>query len=119
MASVRTGAEDGGRILTAGAGAKGDLERVKAFAAKIGAELCATRKTVDLGLLPYSAQVGLTGRAVAPRLYLAVGVSGAVQHLAGMELSGTVIAVDPDPNAPIFSFADYGFLMRAGDLPLH
>ena len=65
---------------------------------------------VDNGVLPYAMQVGLTGKTVSPPVYIAVGVSGAVHHIAGMERSGTVIAINPDKNAPIFQYADYGIL---------
>lgn len=118
MASVRTEDAGGERIVAVGYGAVKALPRIQSFASSIGAEICASRKAVDAGILPYEAQVGLTGKTVSPRLYLAVGISGAVQHLSGMSRSGCVIAVNPDPAAPIFSFADYGFVMRAEDLPV-
>jgi len=60
--------------------------------------------------MPYNMQVGLTGKTVSPIVYIAVGVSGAVHHIAGMQKSGTVIAINPDKNAPIFDYADYGIL---------
>ena len=111
MATVRTENGDAGDVIvTAGFGVKDELARVKAFAASLGATLCATRKLVDGGYMDYETQVGLTGKRVAPPVYLALGVSGAVHHLAGMERSGTVIAINPDKNAPIFEYADYGIL---------
>ena len=67
-----------------------------------------TRKAVDNDILPYTMQVGLTGKTVSPPVYIAVGVAGAVHHIAGMQKSGTVIAINPDKQAPIFEYADYG-----------
>ena len=66
--------------------------------------------------MPYSIQVGLTGKTVSPPVYIAIGVSGAVHHIAGMHRAGTVIAINPDKNAPIFDYADYGILGRAEDV---
>ena len=71
---------------------------------------------MDLDLLPYDCQVGLTGKTVNPAVYLAIGISGAVHHLAGMKQSGTVIAVNPDPEAPIFDYADYGIVGTAEEV---
>lgn len=116
MATVRTVQSAGDIVVTAGFGARGCLGQVKAFAASIGAELSATRKAVDHDLLPYAAQVGLTGRTVAPPVYLALGVSGAVHHIVGMQQSGTVIAVNEDRDAPIFDYADYGIVARVEDV---
>lgn len=94
----------------AGIGSKEGFEKLGAFAEKIGAALGASRNAVDLGFAPYSAQVGITGATVSPRLYLAVGISGAVQHLSGMSGAETVIAINQDPKAPIFQYADYGIV---------
>ena len=69
-----------------------------------------TRKMVDNDILPYTMQVGLTGKTVSPPVYIAVGVSGAVHHIAGMQKSGTVIAINTDKDAPIFDYADYGII---------
>lgn len=109
MATVRTVQQAAKPIILAvGAGVKTQLENARELARALGAELAASRAVVDAGLLPYEAQVGLTGKTVSPRVYLAVGISGAVHHIAGMRLSGTVIAVNPNKKAPIFNYADYG-----------
>lgn len=111
MATVRCDVEDVGEVIvTAGYGVKDMLDDVKVFADSISAELCATRRLVDNGYAPYDVQVGLTGKTVNPPVYVAIGVSGAVHHIAGMQRSGTVIAVNPDKNAPIFDYADYGII---------
>lgn len=110
MATVRTSGRSNDVLVAAGWGAKDCLDSVRAFADSLGAELVASRKMVDNGVLPYAMQVGLTGKTVSPPVYIAVGVSGAVHHIAGMERSGTVIAINPDKNAPIFQYADYGIL---------
>ncbi len=116
MATVRTAKAGENIVVTAGWGAKDSADVVCRFARSLGAELCASRKMVDMGLMPYETQVGLTGRKVCPKVYIAVGVSGAVHHIAGMDRSGTVIAINPDKNASIFSYADYGILEAAENL---
>lgn len=113
MATVRTVQAGAEIVVAAGFGAAESLDVVKAFANEIGGELAASRKAVDNGLLPYPCQVGLTGKTVSPAVYIAVGISGAVHHLVGMEHAGTVIAINPDPNAAIFEYADYGILADA------
>ena len=111
MATVRTDSGNSRDIIIAvGYGVASEIEQVKQFAREHDAELCATRRIVSDGILSYDAQVGLTGKTVSPPVYLAIGVSGAVQHLVGMQRAGTVIAVNPDPNAPIFEYADYGII---------
>lgn len=97
-------------IVSIGFGAKNCLENVKVFAERINAELGASRKMVDNGFMPYSSQVGLTGRTVSPTVFVAVGISGAVHHIVGFDRSGTVIAINSDKSAPIFDYADYGIV---------
>lgn len=110
MATVRTKRESSDIVVAAGFGAYECLEKVKRFAASLGADMAASRKAVDNGILPYDLQVGLTGKTVSPAVYIAIGVSGAVHHIAGMGKSGTVIAINPDKNAQIFDYADYGIV---------
>jgi electron transfer flavoprotein alpha subunit len=97
-------------LLSIGRGV-GDKENVAQFeelADKMGATLSVSRPLVDQGWMPNSRQVGQSGKTVKPKVYLAMGISGAVQHLAGMKTSGTIIAVNSDPEAAIFDVADYG-----------
>jgi electron transfer flavoprotein alpha subunit len=96
-----------------GIGDQENLKLVEDLAAALGAELAASRPICDAGWLPMERQVGSSGQTVAPKLYLAVGISGAIQHLVGMKAAGTVIAINKDPDAPIFEVADIGVV---GDL---
>jgi electron transfer flavoprotein alpha subunit len=91
-----------------GVGDKDDIPRFEALAERFGATLSVSRPLVDAGWMPSARQVGQSGKTVKPRVYLALGISGAVQHLAGMRTAETIIAVNTDPEAPIFSVADYG-----------
>ena len=117
MATVRTESNNIKDVVVAmGYGAKDSLNAVKTLAKKLNAMTVATRKMVDNGYLPYDMQVGLTGKTVSPPVYITVGVSGAVHHIVGMERSGTVIAINPDKDAPIFDYADYGILATAEEL---
>lgn len=117
MATVRTTVQGSDIIVAAGFGVKDDLVAVRVFADSLHADLAATRKMVDNGYLPYAQQIGLTGKTVSPTVYIALGLSGAVHHIVGMQRAGTVIAVNPDKNAPIFDYADYGIIGSVGDIP--
>ena len=91
-----------------GIGEKENLPRFEELADKMGATLSVSRPIVDAGWMPNARQVGQSGKTVKPKVYLALGISGAVQHLAGMKTSGTIIAVNSDPEAAIFNVAHYG-----------
>ena len=99
-----------------GVGKEDNLDTVKSFADAIGATLCCSRPVADKGWLPKSRQVGTSGKVVRPKVYIALGVSGAYQHLAGMRGADTIIAVNTDSAAPIFDVAHYGIVADMFDV---
>lgn len=118
MATVRTTQDSCDIVVAAGFGVKDCLDTVKTFANSINADLATTRKAVDNNIMPYSLQVGLTGKTVSPPVYIAIGVSGAVHHIVGMQAAGTVIAINPDKDAPIFDYADYGIIAKIEEMQI-
>ena len=119
FATVRTVKKEGADVIfSVGKGAVSELERIQKLAQKYGAEICCSRIVADSGKLPYEKQVGLTGRTVCPKVYVAFGISGAVQHTCAISGAGTVIAVNTDKNARIFDYADYGVIAEVKNVEL-
>ena len=118
LATVRCKTQGAGLVFGIGWGAREYADRIAALAEKYGAEVVSSRRVADAGILPYETQVGLTGKIIAPKVYVAFGVSGAVQHIVGIERAGTVIAVNKEKDAKIFDYADYGIAEDINDVGL-
>lgn len=117
MATIRTKTDGVSDVICAmGKGVKDSKDLIVSYAEARGWETACSRLAVDSEMFPYEKQVGMTGKTVSPSVYIAVGISGAVHHIAGMKQSGTVIAINPDKKAPIFDYADYGIVATAEEV---
>lgn len=112
MATVRTKSDSFDIIVSGGKGVADSIDKLRELADKLGAETGASRGLVDMNKMPYDKQIGLTGKTVSPKIYIAIGISGAIHHTCAVEGSTTVIAINPDKDARIFDYADYGIVER-------
>lgn len=110
MATVRIKSESSDIIVSGGKGVADNIEKLYELSKKLGAEIGASRGLVDMNKVPYDKQIGLTGKTVSPKIYIAIGISGAVHHTCAIEGSTTVIAINPDKDARIFEYADFGIV---------
>ena len=110
MATVRTTSDFADIIVSGGKGVANKIDKLEKIALKYNAELGASRGLVDMGKIPYSAQIGLTGKTVCPKIYIAIGISGAVHHTVAIENADAIIAINPDKDARIFEYADFGII---------
>lgn len=110
MATVRTKSESSDIIVSGGRGIAGKLEKLEKLARTLNAEIGASRGLVDMNKATYDKQIGLTGKTVSPKIYIAIGISGAIHHTCAIDGSGTIIAINPDKDARIFEYADYGIV---------
>ena len=110
MATVRTKTESTDIVVVGGKGIANKIEKMYELAEKLGAEIGASRGLVDMDKISYDKQIGLTGKTISPKVYIAIGISGAVQHTCAIENADTIIAINPDKNARIFEYADYGII---------
>lgn len=110
MATVRTKVESSDIIVSGGKGIADNIQKLEELAKTLNAQIGASRGLVDMNKAPYDKQIGLTGKTVSPKIYIAVGISGAIHHTCAIESCGTIIAINPDKDARIFEYADYGIV---------